>query len=112
MSERRRRLGASGVLAVLSLGAFLALTAWTRKLPVLHGSAWNLKDLGVRTGAVVAGVIFVLCVVSAAIPLVLDRLEAGPFPSFIAARHVRAKKSGFLTLVSVLSIFAVALATF
>ena len=65
-----------------------------------------------RVGAVVAAVAFVLSIVFLAIPVILDRLEGGALPSFIAARHVRAKKSGFLTLVSVLSIFAVALGSF
>jgi lipoprotein-releasing system permease protein len=109
---RKRRFGVSGVLAGIALVTFIVLTAWTKRLPALRGSAWNLKDVSVRAGAVVAGVVFVLCVVFAAIPLVLDRLERGQFTSFVAARHVRAKKSGFLTLVSVLSIFAVALGSF
>ncbi len=45
-------------------------------------------------------------------PWMLDVLERRSFSSYIAARHVRAKKSGFLTLISGLSIFAVALGSF
>jgi lipoprotein-releasing system permease protein len=114
MSEARTPSGfpVASTLAGLSLLAFGVLTAWLKRLPALRGSAWSLKDLLVRVGAVVAAVAFVLCVISMAIPVILDRLEAGAFPRFVAARHVRAKKSGFLTLVSVLSIFAVALGSF
>ena len=43
-----------------------------------------------------------------AMPFVLDALERGGFVSFVAARHVRATKSGFLTVISVLSIVGVA----
>jgi lipoprotein-releasing system permease protein len=96
----------------VSLAGFVALTAWTRRLPTLRGSAWSLKDVLVRGSATVAGVVFVVSLVGALIPIVLDRLERGAFSSFVAARHVRAKKSGFLTLISALSIFAVALGSF
>src|SRR5579863_6765333 len=109
MSGARSRLPIALSLAGVSLATFVGLTAWLKRLPALRGSAWTLKDLLVRVGAVAAGVAFVLCVIFLSIPLILDRLEASAFPRFVAARHVRAKKSGFLTLVSVLSIFAVAL---
>jgi lipoprotein-releasing system permease protein len=112
MPRAARGLRASIVLAALSSVAFVALTAWTRALPTLHGAALSLKGTLVRSGAVVAGVVFVVSLIVALIPSILDRLEGGIFPSFVAARHVRAKKSGFLTLVSVLSIFAVFLGTF
>src|SRR6202000_741274 len=45
-------------------------------------------------------------------PWARDGLERRSFSTYIAARHVRAKKSGFLTLISGLSIFAVALGSF
>jgi lipoprotein-releasing system permease protein len=112
MTPRARGLRKSVVLAALSAATFAALTVWTRALPTLRGAAWSLKGTAVRTGAVVAGVVFIVSLVVALIPSLLDRLEQGIFPSFVAARHVRAKKSGFLTLVSVLSIFAVFLGTF
>jgi len=93
-------------------GLFLALSYWTARLPVLRGSAWNVRDALVRAGTIAAGVLFLVGTVVALFPWALDRLERGPFASYIAARHVRAKKSGFLTLISALSIFAVALASF
>ena len=92
--------------------AFVTFSLWTVRLPVLRGSAWNVRDALVRAGAIVAGVLFIVGTVVALLPSMLDRLERGPFAFYVAARHVRAKKSGFLTLISGLSIFAVALASF
>ena len=104
-----------GVLhsACAGFGAlFVGFTYWTEKLPVLRGSAWTVRDALVRLGAIAAGVLFLVGTVVALLPWVLDRLERGTFATYVAARHVRAKKSGFLTLISGLSIFAVALASF
>jgi lipoprotein-releasing system permease protein len=96
-----------------ALGAiFLGLAFWTEKLPKLRGAAWTVRDAIVRAGTILAGVVFLVGTVVALLPWVLDRLEAGSFTSYVAARHVRAKKSGFLTLISGLSIFAVALGSF
>ena len=110
---RKERLRAvlQATCAVLGV-LFLALAGWTARLPVLRGSAWNVRDALVRAGTIAAGVLFLVGTVVALFPWALDRLEGGPFASYIAARHVRAKKSGFLTLISALSIFAVALASF
>jgi lipoprotein-releasing system permease protein len=91
---------------------FIAFTLWTERLPVLRGSAWTLRDALVRSAAIATGVLFLVGTVVALLPWALDRLERGPFPTYVAARHVRAQKSGFLTLISGLSIFAVALASF
>ena len=91
---------------------FVAFTLWTARLPVLRGSAWTVRDALVRSAAILTGIVFVVGTVVALLPWALDRLESGPFSAYVAARHVRAKKSGFLTLISGLSIFAVALASF
>jgi lipoprotein-releasing system permease protein len=91
---------------------FAGFTLWTVRLPELRGSAWTLRDAAVRSSAIVTGILFVVGTVVALLPWALDRLEKGSFTSYVAARHVRAKKSGFLTLISGLSIFAVALASF
>ena len=88
--------------------AFAGLTVWTRHLPVLRGSMWTLKDTLVRAGAVVTGVAFVLWLLASLLPILLNRLEGRRFESFVAARHVRSQKSGFLTVISVLSICGVA----
>jgi len=99
---------AGGVLGVL----FLGLMYWTERLPPLRGSAWTVHDALVRVAAISTGVLFLVGTVVALLPWAFDRFERGSFASFIAARHVRARKSGFLTLISALSIFAVALASF
>ena len=97
-------------------GAFLGLvfgglTFWTFRLPVLRGSAWSLKDTIIRAGAILSGVLFILTLLSALLPWMLDRLEARSFESFVGSRHVRSHKSGFLTVISVLSICGVALSS-
>jgi len=88
--------------------AFAGLTYWTFRLPVLRGSMWTLKDTLVRAGAVATGILFVLWVLGRLLPALLNWLERGKFESFVAARHVRSQKSGFLTVISVLSICGVA----
>jgi lipoprotein-releasing system permease protein len=110
-----RKESVRGVLQTIgaALGAaFLGLSFWTEKLPMLRGAAWTLRDMLVRAGAILAGVLFMVGTVVALLPWLLDLLERRSFSSYIAARHVRAKKSGFLTLISGLSIFAVALGSF
>jgi lipoprotein-releasing system permease protein len=91
---------------------FVGFTAWTARLPVLRGSAWTARDALVRSGAIVTGVLFIVGTVLALIPWMLDRLEGRTFTSAVAARFVREKKSSFLTLISGLAIFAVALGSF
>jgi lipoprotein-releasing system permease protein len=96
-----------GCGAMLGLG-FAGLTYWTLKLPVLRGSMWSLKDTLVKSSAISSGVLFLLTLLLALLPWILDRLEHGRFESFVSARHVRSQKSGFLTVISVLSICGVA----
>jgi lipoprotein-releasing system permease protein len=110
-----RKETARGVLQTIgaALGTlFIGCTYWTGRLPALRGSAWTLRDALVRSAAIATGVLFLVGTVVALLPWTLDRLERGGFSTFVAARHVRARKSGFLTLISGLSIFAVALASF
>jgi lipoprotein-releasing system permease protein len=110
-----RRHTIRGVLELLGAvfgGLFVWFARWTTRLPELRGPAWNLRDALVRSGAIVAGVLFLVATAVAFVPWCLDRLESGSFSLYVAARHVRAKKSGFLTLISGLSIFAVALGSF
>ncbi|MDP9037008.1 MAG: ABC transporter permease [Myxococcota bacterium] len=109
--HEKTRAVLQGICASLGV-LFLAFTYWTQRLPVLRGSAWTLRDALVRSAAIGTGVLFLVGTVVALLPWALDQLEGGAFSSYVAARHVRAKKSGFLTLISGLSIFAVALASF
>jgi lipoprotein-releasing system permease protein len=101
----RRRIGwrrVTLIFVVLMGAAFAGFTAWTHVLPTLRGSTWTFRDALVRAAAIGTGVLFLVSLVITLLPWLLDRLERGPFETYIAARHVRAKKSGFLTLISVL----------
>ncbi|MBL8743372.1 MAG: ABC transporter permease [Myxococcales bacterium] len=72
---------------------------------------FNLFDEIIRYSSLGAGVIFLVFVLAALMPLALDLLEGTSFVPFVAARHVRATKSGFLTVISVLSILGVCLSS-
>jgi lipoprotein-releasing system permease protein len=68
---------------------------------------FSLRDEIVRYSSLGVGVLFLCFVLAAAMPLALDVLERLDFGTFVASRHVRATKSGFLTVISVLSILGV-----
>jgi lipoprotein-releasing system permease protein len=95
------------VLAVL----FAGLVFWVKGLPTLRGAAWSIKDTAIRASAILTGVFAIVLLLALLLPYVLDRLEGRRFTSFVAARHVRAQKSGFLTIISVLSICGVAMSS-
>jgi lipoprotein-releasing system permease protein len=97
------------LLALLAL--FGGLIAWVESLPTLRGSAWNIRDAAIRAGAIVTGVAVVIVTLALLLPYMLDQLEGRRFTSFVAARHVRSQKSGFLTVISVLSICGVAISS-
>lgn len=98
------------LLTVLGV-AFGVLTFVALRLPELHGSQWSLKDTIIRLGAVLSGVGFALVALSILLRLWVERLERGSFPSFVGARHIRSKKSSFLTVISVLSIAGVSISS-
>ncbi|MBK8252176.1 MAG: ABC transporter permease [Polyangiaceae bacterium] len=60
-----------------------------------------------RFSTLAVGVVFLIFVITALLPVILDALENRGFSSFVGARHVRATKSGFLTVISVLSMAGV-----
>jgi lipoprotein-releasing system permease protein len=99
-----------GAEVVLGL-AFLVMTKISLGLPVLKGARYILSHELTRFGALITGVLFLLGVLAATLPWLLDRLEGRSFISFVGARHVRATKSGFLTVISVLSICGVAVSS-
>jgi lipoprotein-releasing system permease protein len=99
-----------GLAALCGLG-FLVLTIRAQSLPVLKGTRYILSHELVRFGALATGVVFLLAVLAALLPLLLNRLERRGFVPFVSARHVRATKSGFLTVISVLSICGVAVSS-
>ncbi len=103
-STLRRSLAIIGGLSGL---AFAGLSAAAFLLPVSASGSFNLAVEIVRYTALGVGVLFLLFVLIRALPTALDLLERRAFIAFVAARHVRATKSGFLTVISVLSILGV-----
>lgn len=97
------------IVTGLSFVGFIGLGIWTQLLPEQKGTAFVLWHQLVRVGTVVCGMGTVVGLSALAVPYVLDALERGGFIGFVSARHVRATKSGFLTVISVLSIVGVAL---
>lgn len=92
--------------------AFAVLSTIAVRLPVTRGSApIVLKNELIRFGALGTGVIFLLIALAALLPILLDALERRSFASYVGARHVRATKSGFLTVISVLSMAGVAVSS-
>jgi lipoprotein-releasing system permease protein len=112
-----RRLGKRGRRSVLwgitglSFIGVVGLGTWALKLPEPRGSYFVLWHQIVRVGAALSSTAFVIGFMALALPWVLNRVEGGGFVPFVAARHVRASKSGFLTVISVLSIAGVGLSS-
>jgi len=100
------------LLGALAGASFSRLTYWTTKLPMLRGSAWSVKDAAVRAGALFSGLVLLWVGLSVVVPLLFDVLEKRAFSLFVAIRHVRSQKAGSLSLISVLSISGVAIASF
>jgi len=109
-ARQRKRVIFYGLGMVFGL-TFAGLSYFISRLPALRGTAFSLKDAVIRGCAIVSAVLFVLVLLSALLPWLLDRLEGRSFTSFVGARHIRAQKSGFLTVISVLSICGVALSS-
>jgi lipoprotein-releasing system permease protein len=91
--------------------AFAALATLVLRIPVERNAPFNLQNEVVRFSALAAGVVFLAASLAAALPMILDAVEARGFTSFVGARHVRATKSGFLTVISVLSMAGVAVSS-
>lgn len=91
--------------------AFAVLATLAARMPAQRSAPFRLKQELVRFGALGAGVFFLLGVLAALLPIILDALERRSFTSFVGARHVRATKSGFLTVISVLSMAGVAVSS-
>src|SRR5690606_23645477 len=101
---RRQLLWAVTGLALL--GA-MGLGYWVYTLPEQRGTYFVLWHQFVRVGAALSVVAFVAGAMALLIPRILDRIEGGRFVPFVASRHVRASKSGFLTAISILSMLGV-----
>ncbi|MGC4069934.1 MAG: ABC transporter permease [Polyangiaceae bacterium] len=107
---RRRRGGRGVFLGLLGVDAvcFAVLAVWVALLPPQMGSVFVLSDQVVRVAAILTGTALIIGTLTFALPAVLNSIERGSFIRFVAARHVRAHKSGFLTVISILSIGGVA----
>ncbi|MFO0683866.1 MAG: ABC transporter permease [Sandaracinus sp.] len=99
----RVRRGVFLVVDGLALLAFVfALYALPFVPPPEHPDAWQLPALALSITT-----IFVIRAVLRAMPGILDTIELTGFRALVAARMLRAKKSGFLTVIGFLSILAV-----
>jgi lipoprotein-releasing system permease protein len=106
----RRYLLTAGTLFFL-VGA-VAFSTWSFTLPEPVGTYFVLWHQIVRVCAAAFTTLFIITAMGLGVPLALNRIEGGSAVGFIAARHVRASKSGFLTIISILSIFGVAVSSF
>jgi lipoprotein-releasing system permease protein len=111
LSRGRWRSLMSGITSVCFVG-FAVFGFWAVRLPTPRGTYFVLWHQLVRVAAVVTGMGFILGMLALFIPRAFDRFEGQSFVPFIAARHVRSQKSGFLTVISVLSIAGVAVSSF
>lgn len=99
------------ILGSLTGFAFAVLSYLAAKVPRERFAPFRLRDEIVGFSALGTGVLFLLAVLAAGLPVILDVLERRGFSSFVGARHVRATKSGFLTVISVLSMAGVAVSS-
>jgi lipoprotein-releasing system permease protein len=106
LGRAKRRTLLAGFTGLSFIGTAV-LGAWSVRLPEPGGSYFVLWHQVVRIGAALSATGFVVGFMSLALPWALDALENWRFGSFVAVRHVRSQKSGFLTVISILSIAGV-----
>ncbi len=116
LAGERRGIGGRLRFLWLAIGsmfavAFLVLVRAAAALPVTRGSKVVMKHEIIRASALGTGVVFLIIVLLALLPLLLDTLERAGFARYVGARHIRAHKSGFLTIISVLSILGVSVSS-
>ncbi|MEZ4370454.1 MAG: ABC transporter permease [Polyangiaceae bacterium] len=111
LSTRGRRV----LLIAMCIGGFASaagLGTITLFLPEEQGRFFVWWHQLVRGAAAIGLTFFCLGGLGLLVPRVLDGVERSGFIGYIAARHVRSGKSGFLTVISVLSIAGVGVSTF
>lgn len=96
---------------VVSGAAFAGFTMWALRVPQPRGPTWSIEATAIRVLAILFGLFTLLLLLGALLPVVINLLEKRSFVNFVGARHVRSKKSGFLTVISLLSILGVALSS-
>jgi len=87
------------------------LGIWSALLVEPGGTYFVLWHQVVRVGAAVAGMGSLWGILGLAMRPVLNGIEARGFGAIVAVRHIRSQKSGFLTVISILSILGVAFST-
>ncbi len=95
-------------VVVLTMG----LGTWAHLLPEPKRVSFLLSHQVIRISAAVGTTLSVALLLLMSLPHILDSLERRGFVGFVAARHVRSSKSGFLTVISMLSILAVLISSF
>jgi len=109
----RKRGRASAITFTAQVGLYTAILTWDAiHVPEPRSGVFVLAHQLVRAAAALNLTLFVVCLLAMVMPWALNSFERGDFVSFVAARHVRAKKSGFLTVISLLSILGVAISSF
>ncbi|MBN2194836.1 MAG: ABC transporter permease [Polyangiaceae bacterium] len=110
-TPRRRRilLRVAVALSVVACGVLWWVVGLLPEARASYFVSWHQV---VRVAAALSLGLSVLLVGLLLLPLALDRIEKGGFVSFVAVRHVRAAQSGYLTVISVLAIIGVGLASF
>jgi lipoprotein-releasing system permease protein len=108
LGARIWRLLLRGFTTLCGVG-FVGLGVWSHLLRDGKGTPFSISSQAIHVGTVVCGMGLVVGLSAIGVPYFLDALERGGFVSFVGARHVRSTKSGFLTVISVLSILGVAL---
>ncbi len=111
LSSRGRRSLLIGITLLGALGA-VGLGGATLLLPEEQGRFFVWWHQAVRGAAALSLTFFSLGGLGLLVPRVLNGIERSGFVGYIAARHVRSSKSGFLTVISVLSIGGVGVSTF
>lgn len=102
-------IGAADGVAFLGLTTLSAFVVESQEVCARAG--YSIGPQLVRAASLATGVGFVLWTMLALQPLCLDALERGRFVSFVSARLMRATKSGFLTVISILSILGVSVSS-
>jgi lipoprotein-releasing system permease protein len=104
----RMVIGLGGGISGVAFGGLLYLALTIPRDP--HAQFDMLAD-PIRYASLGVGVVFLIFVLFAVLPALLNSLERFGFVPYVAARHVRASKSGFLTIISVLSISGVSVSS-
>lgn len=113
LSLKRRSVRLAGLVFTIQVGIYTALLSYSAiNLPELRSGVFVISHQIIRAAAACNLTVFVVCLLALVMPPMLNWFERGDFISFVAARHVRAKKSGFLTIISLLSILGVAISSF